>query len=241
MIKFLKEQFEEIKLLNRSIPGFITALFAISVICMNLLANKTLVQTSWIALDAGFLISWLSFICMDIITKHFGAKASTKLAICITILNLTICGIFFIASCIKSNAADYTIFDQIFGGTWFILIDSTIAFIVSAAINNFLNSYIGKFFTASNNHKIVYCIRSYVSTAVGQFVDNLIFSILTYMLFAPIFWNGFSWTFIQCLVCSFVASLLELAMEMIFNPFSYRIVVAWEKDNVGHEYIEKYT
>ena len=47
---------------------------------MNLLANKTLVQTEWIALDGGILISWLSFMCMDIITKHFGPKASNKIA-----------------------------------------------------------------------------------------------------------------------------------------------------------------
>ena len=57
---------EETVILLRSIPATVVSLFVVSVICMNLLANKTLVQTYWIALDGGILISWLSFMCMDI-------------------------------------------------------------------------------------------------------------------------------------------------------------------------------
>ena len=52
---------EETVILLRSIPATVVSLFVVSVICMNLLANKTLVQTYWIALDGGILISWLSF------------------------------------------------------------------------------------------------------------------------------------------------------------------------------------
>ena len=67
----MKKLYTETKILLRSIPATVVTLFAVSVVCMNLLANKTLVQLDWIALDAGILISWLSFMCMDIITKHF--------------------------------------------------------------------------------------------------------------------------------------------------------------------------
>lgn len=111
--------------------------FVVSVICMNLLANKTLVQTDWIALDGGILISWLSFMCMDIITKHFGPKASNKIAVLASAINLLTCLIFYIASIIPSNAADYTALNGILGGTWFILFGSTVAFLASAVINNF--------------------------------------------------------------------------------------------------------
>ena len=68
----IKKEIKEFKLLLRSIPATVVTLFVVSVICMNLLANKTLIQLDWIALDGGILISWLSFMCMDIITKHFG-------------------------------------------------------------------------------------------------------------------------------------------------------------------------
>ena len=79
---------EEMDILLCSIPATVVSLFVVSVICMNLLANKTLIQTDWIALDGGILISWLSFMCMDIITKYFGPKASNKIAILAASINL---------------------------------------------------------------------------------------------------------------------------------------------------------
>ena len=78
---WIKKEKKETAILLRCIPATVVSLFVVSVICMNLLANKTLVQTEWIALDGGILISWLSFMCMDIITKHFGPKASNKIAV----------------------------------------------------------------------------------------------------------------------------------------------------------------
>ena len=58
----------------RRVPGVITALFCISVIIMNLLANKTIYQSGIIAADGGILISWLTFLCMDIVTKALGQR-----------------------------------------------------------------------------------------------------------------------------------------------------------------------
>ena len=142
----MKRTAQETKILLRSIPATVVTLFAVSVICMNLLANKTLLQLDWIALDGGILISWLSFMCMDIITKHFGPKASTIISIHAAAINLLTCLIFFVASVIVSNADDYTAFDSIFGGTWFVLLGSTVAFLASAVINNVLNHTIGKAF-----------------------------------------------------------------------------------------------
>ena len=51
---------KETEILLRCIPATAVSLFVVSVICMNLLANKTLLQTTYIALDGGILISWLS-------------------------------------------------------------------------------------------------------------------------------------------------------------------------------------
>ena len=81
MIEKIKSAAADTKLLFRSIPSIITALFTISVVAMNLLANKTIFQAPWLALDGGILVSWLSFLCMDIVTKAFGPKAATKLAV----------------------------------------------------------------------------------------------------------------------------------------------------------------
>ncbi|MBO4325776.1 MAG: queuosine precursor transporter [Clostridia bacterium] len=234
----MKDKLKLTTALFRSIPSVIVALFTISVITMNLLANKTLVQTEYIALDGGILVSWVSFLCMDVVTKHFGPKAATKLSIFAMLTNLLACLIFYIAAIIPARGvdADYTGFNSIFGGTWFILLSSTIAFLSSALINNFLNFAVGKLFRRDPDGKAAFFARSYVSTFIGQTADNLIFSILTFMLFAPIFWNGFHWTFVQCLSCSLIGAVFELLMEAVFSPIGYVISRRWHKQNVGEQY-----
>ncbi len=230
--------YKEIKILLRSIPATVVTLFAVSVVCMNLLANKTLLQLDWIALDGGILISWLSFMCMDIITKHFGPKASTIISIHAALINLLTCVIFFVASVISSNANDYTAFDGIFGGTWFVLLGSTVAFLASALINNVLNHTIGKSFRKNPDGKLAYAMRSYVSTFIGQFLDNFIFSIIVFVFFAPIFWDGFCWTVLQCATCALTGAVAELLMEILFSPIGYRITRKWQAEKVGREYFE---
>jgi len=235
--EWIRKEEIETTILLRSIPSTVVSLFVVSVICMNLLANKTLVQTYWIALDGGILISWLSFMCMDIITKYFGPKASTKIAIFASAINLLTCLIFYIASAIPSNANDYTAFNSVLGGTWFILLGSTIAFLTSAVINNFLNWTIGKAFRKNPDGKLAYAVQSYVSTFVGQFLDNFIFSIIVFVFFAPIFWNGFHWTVLQCAMCALTGAVAELIMEVLFSPYGYRILMNWKEHNVGMEYL----
>ena len=221
--------------LFRSIPPIVTTLFTISVITMNILANKTIYQSDIIAIDGGILVSWLSFLCMDVVTKAFGPKAATKLSFFAIAVNLLVCFIFFVAAAIPTEE-DYSAFNSIIGGTWFILLSSTIAFLSSAFLNNFLNWCIGRLFKKNPDGRLAYVTRSYISTFLGQFCDNFVFATLTFMLFAPIFWDGFSWTFLQCVTCSVLGAGLELFMEVVFSPIGYMVLRQWEKEGVGKEY-----
>ncbi len=234
----LNRELREYEVLLRSIPATVVTLFTVSVICMNLLANKTLLQLDWIALDGGIMISWLSFMCMDIITKHFGPKASTMISIHASAINLLTCFIFFAVSAIPSTAADYSAFDSIFGGTWFVLFGSTVAFLTSAVLNNTLNWMIGKGFRKNPDGKLAYAARTYISTFIGQFFDNFIFSVIVFVFFAPIFWDGFHWTVLQCAMCALTGAAAELVMEVIFSPIGYRITKRWQADSVGRAYLE---
>lgn len=236
--EWMKREREETQILLRCIPATTVSLFVVSVVCMNLLANKTLIQNTYLALDGGFLISWLSFMCMDMITKYFGPKASNRIAILASVINLLTCAIFYIVSIIPSNADDYTALDEIFGGTWFILLGSTIAFLVSAAINNFLNWTIGKAFRKNPDGKLAYATQTYVSTFVGQFFDNLMFSLIVFVGFAPIFWDGFHWTVLQCTTCALTGAVAELIMEILFSPIGFRLVTKWKQLKVGQEYLD---
>ena len=236
-IGWIKKLQYETKLTFRSIPSIVVAFFVISVIAMNILANKTIVDEEWIALDGGIIISWLSFLSMDVVTKHFGLKAANKMMLFAVFTNLLVSLFFFLVSLIPTST-DYAVLNSILGGTWFILLSSTIAFIASGLLNNFLNVLTGRLFKKNPNGKFAFFTRSYVSTFIGQYVDNFVFVSLTFMVFAPIFWDGFHWTLVQCLMCSLFGALLELLMEVIFSPFGYYVTKKWEKDNVGEEYFK---
>lgn len=234
----IRKEIADTKLLFRSIPSITVALFTISVVAMNILANKTIYQGTYLAVDGGILVSWLSFLCMDVITKHFGPKASSKISVFAISVNLLVCFIFFVASAIPTET-DYTAFNTVIGGSWFILLSSTAAFLFSAFVNNFFNWTIGKMFKRNPDGKLAFITRSYISTFIGQFLDNLLFSVLTFTVFAPVYWNGFHWTFTQCITCALLGAGLELVMEIIFSPFGFAVIKQWKKDNVGEEYLRR--
>ncbi len=237
LLSLWKREKKRTCLLLKGIPTTVVTLFVVSVICMNLLANKTLVQLPWIALDGGILISWLSFMCMDIMTKHFGPGAANRISLLAVMINLLTCLIFYTAGSIPSSAADYTAFDSIFQGTWFILLGSTVAFLASALLNNFLNFSVGRMFRRAPDGRMAYAMRAYVSTFIAQFFDNLLFSLIVFVGFAPLYWNGFSWTVLQCVMCALTGAVAELLMEVIFSPIGYAIVTHWRKHDVGKEYL----
>lgn len=240
MSQKIKREILEVKVLLGSIPAPVVMLFAVSVIMMNLLANKS-ISLSWdhMALDCGILISWVSFLSMDIVTRHFGPKAATELSVVVVLVNLLCCAFFFLAGSIPgtwgesyvpgSEAVINRALDSTIGGTWYVLLGSTLAFISSAIINNFSNYFIGKLLRKNTEGFGAYALCSYVSTAIGQFCDNLVFALVVSRVF-------FGWTLLQCFVCSLTGMVMELLLEVLFSPIGYRIYESWREKNVGREY-----
>lgn len=239
-MKKLKSLFQEAVLLERSIPGVVSALFILSIVAMNLLANKSInLPFDWMALDCGIIFSWLVFLLMDMVTRHFGPRAATMLSVIALIVNLFMAGMFFIGSVIpgmwgesyvegSESLINYAL-DHTFRGTWYVLLGSSIAFIVSSVVNNELNWLIGKLSKGKNNFG-AFAVRSYVSTVIAQFVDNMIFALI-------VSHNFFGWTMTQCVVCAATGAVLELVFEVVFSPIGYRIANRWKNKDVGKEYI----
>lgn len=235
----IKHEVADFKVLLRSVPSIMMALFTVSVILMNLLANKEIYTgVSWLALDCGLIVSWLSFLSMDMLTKRFGAKASVKLSITASAINLLVCGILFLVSKIPGNWAEFYTYENniindslnsTIGGTWYVLFGSTVAFLVAAVFNSTINAGIGKLM--KRNTFATYAVRSYASTAIGQFVDNMVFSLIVSHVF-------FGWTLLQCVTCSLTGCLVELICEIVFSPVGYRVCKKWETLNVGKEYFD---
>lgn len=222
----MKKLLSEFRGLLRSAPPLIVTLMVLSVVGMNLLANKSInTGVSWLALDCGILLSWLTFLTMDVLTHCYGPRAATLLSFAALIINLFMALVFFIASRIPgvwgesfvegSEAIINRALDGTFGGAWYVILGSSIAFAVSAVINNFLNYGIGKLLKKELGFGR-FALRSYVSTFVAQFADNLTFALIVSKLF-------FGWSLLQCFTCALTGAVLELAFEVVFSPIGYRI------------------
>ncbi len=236
----LKKEFNDFKILLRSVPSSIVAPFVAAVMAMNLLANKSInFNIDWLALDCGIFVSWIAFLTMDIITKRFGPKAATQLSIFAILINLTFSLMFFAISKIPgtwsqaqgnsdtiNNALNETI-----GGTWYVVHGSALAFVTSAIINNFSNWAIGLLFKKNPDGAIAFHVRAYASTAIAQFVDNLIFALCVSHIF-------FGWNISQCIVCAATGMLAELLLQMAFSHFGYKICKKMSDENVGQEYLK---
>lgn len=237
MKKTFKEWWEETILLFRSIPGAVLTIFSLSVVVMNILANKTIVQLEYLNVDGGIVISWISFLAMDVVTKHFGPKAATKMCVFALLINTAVSIIFFLIAKVPDPSGEFKEFDNVIGGTWFILVSSSVAFISSGIINNVLNWTVGKLFKKNPDGKLAFFCRSYLSTFIGQFSDNLIFAVLAFIVFGPLVAGWTSWTIIQCITCSLLGAGLELLMEVIFSPIGYFVSRKWKERHVGEEYL----
>lgn len=237
----ISKEWREFRLLLRSVPPLWLTAMVVSVIAMNLLANKSVnLPFSWLALDCGIIVSWICFLAMDTLTRHFGPKAATELSVVAVATNLVACLLFYLASRIpgtwgesyvESGAAVNLALDNTFGGTWYVLMGSTIAFLVSAVVNNFLNAAIGRWFRKNPDGFAAYACRTYLSTAAGQFVDNLTFALIVSHFF-------FGWTLTQCLTCAATGMVAELLCEVLFSRYGYAVCRRWREQDVGREYLE---
>lgn len=231
-------EIEDYRILLRNVPALTMVFFVLSVVFMNVFAGKELISVEYLALDCGFVLSWMSFLCMDMLTKRFGAKAAIKLSLLSVFINLICCLVFFIESKIGNNwSAFYNYNDPIandalndtFGGTWYVLLGSTIAMIIASVVNAIINQAIGN--RMRKNNFFAYALRSYVSTAFGQFVDNFVFAMIVSVTF-------FGWNMTQVIMCSITGATCELLAEVIFSPLGFKACRRWETHGVGQNYID---
>ena len=222
----MKKTIAEFREMLKTVPPLLLTLTVLSIVGMNLLANKSIdTGVSWLALDCGILLSWLTFLTLDVLTHCYGPRAATLFSVLALALNLFMAGVFFAASRIPgvwgesfvegSEEVINNALDRTFSGTWFIILGSSVAFLVSAFVNNFLNYGIGKLLKAQQGFGR-FALRSYVSTFIGQFVDNLVFALIVSKVF-------FGWSMLQCFTCAVTGAIAELLFEIVFSPLGYRI------------------
>ena len=236
----IKSFLNEIKILFRSIPSMIAALFVVAVVAMNLLANKSIdTGTSWLALDCGIIFSWLVFLLMDITTKRFGVRAANILSVTALLVNLFFSAFFIAASYIpgtwsqsfvdgSEGVINYAL-DGTFRSAPFVILGSSVAFVVSAFLNNFLNMFFGRMM--KDRGFLAFSVSCYASTVIAQFIDNILFAFI-------VSYHFFGWTPLQCVTCAATGAVAELIFEVVFSPVGYRVVRRMEREKVGQQYID---
>ena len=237
-MNLIKREIEDYRILLRNIPALVITLFVVSVIMMNLLANKEFISVKYLALDCGFALSWVSFLCMDMICKRFGGKAAAKISILAMAINAAACVIFWLLSLSPGMWGEYystgsmevnDALNQTIGGTWYVVLGSSTAMVCAAIVNSTINQSIAKRLKSDGFR--AFALRSYVSTCIGQFVDNFVFATIVSLHF-------FGWTWTQVIICSITGAVMELLCEIIFSPVGYRVSRNWENENVGAQYLE---
>lgn len=244
------------KMLFRSIPSIVVGLFLVSILGMNLLANKFLLTGgAWISVTWGLLLSAIPFLICDIVTKTYGPKATIKLNILGLIVSLGMTLIFLFVS-VMPEFGDFTSYwhgnftygeigfgqGGVMRASWYITLASSIAFILSGIINAIVNAGVGKLFHKNPDSRVAFMARSYSSTLIGQFVDNFLFIFLAFGIFGNM---AAGWSGDVCVAnltaglgAGLVGAVVELLMEVFISPVGFRICKKWKKDFVGKDYLD---
>ena len=237
-MNLIRHEMEDYRVLLRNIPSLVISLFIVSVIMMNLLANKEFISTPYLALDCGFFLSWISFLCMDMICKRFGPKAGAKVAILAMTVNACACLIFKLLSLSPGMWGEYystgmtevnDALNATIGGSWYVVLGSSIAMVCGALTNSAVNHAVA-IRLKSSGYK-AFALRSFLSTGIGQFIDNFVFAVIVSLHF-------FGWTWTQIFFCSLTGAAMELLCEVIFSPMGYPVSEKWEEEHVGEQYLK---
>lgn len=192
----------------KKVPSWMIALSVVAVVLMNILANKGLFSSGYLALDCGFLISWIMFLVMDIVTQRYGGKAS----LAVTMFDVAVAAamallMYGIAQIPETQTTGWMVgtdgsqaLNNVIGNSIMVVGVSLFAFIVSSGVDILSNMTIGKWMKNSKTFKgedgkrsvkgfFIYFSRAYTSTFLSQLVDNIVFQFIAYNFLFKWFYN----------------------------------------------------
>ena len=196
--------------------AIIMTLYSTFTVMQNIFEMKTLGTDAFAFGGGGGLLSWATFMMIDILTELYGKKDTMKVYTFAGLLNLFIVAlaqliIFLPGVYPEQNEA----FRLIFSNGPRTVLASFAAFWVG----NFINMTIMikmKEMCKDKNSKILLFVRAVVSTIFGQFIDNATFATLA---FAPVGLSAFEMTWKAILTSSCFGTFIETVNESIFVPF----------------------
>lgn len=240
-IAWLKKDWNETKILFRSLPAIPFAILCIALVAMNFLANKGIIPENPVfSADSAIFVSWVAFLAGDMMVKCFGAKAAIKVNIAAIGVQLLAITLFTIGGALPWSYPEGTFeatFDSIFMAQFWPLFGGTLAFTLATVVDSILSKFLITRFKNRTSFK-AYAVASYASTALGQLLDNMFFALFFSM------WQGWFCganavgdVLLHLLGFSAIGMVAELIGQAILSPAGFALTKSWRKRNVGNEYI----
>lgn len=233
-----------VKLL-RSIPALALTFCILASVLMNILANKSIVDQQigntwmWIVQDAGILFSWCGFLAGDLIVRAYGTKNAIRVSLTSVLVALFVSIVLIGVSYVPGvwgeaflpdgsvNVAVNGALDRTIRGAWMIVLGSTLASAIGLIFNNITQGTLLKSIQRKHgDHYWGFVTASATSTALGQFLDNIVFGFVVQATL-------FGWGIDKVISASIIGMLLEIVVELIFTPITYKISKNWKKNGIG--------
>lgn len=195
--------------------AYFLGVYAVFTVVQNLFEMKTLGTEAFAFGGGGGLLSWATFMIIDITTELFGKKDTIKLYTFAGVINLFI---VLVAQIIIALPGVYPEQNQAFELIFSNGIRTALASFGAFWIGNFVNMTIMikmKELAKNSSSKWLLFVRAVVSTIFGQFVDNALFATLA---FAPIGLSVFEMTWRDILTSSAFGTFMETLHESILVP-----------------------
>lgn len=200
---------------------YFMAVYCVFTVVQNLFEMKTLGTEDFAFGGGGGLLSWATFMIIDITTELFGKKHTMKMYTFAGLLNLLIVGIAQVIIALPGVYPDQNeAFRLIFSNG----IRTALASFMAFWVGNYVNMVImikmkdkakNTKNTTGGTYKVLFFVRAVVSTIFGQFVDNALFATLA---FAPIGLSAFEMTWRDILTSSLFGTGMETLHETILVP-----------------------
>lgn len=196
--------------------AIIMSLYCTFTVVQNLFEMKTLGTDAFAFGGGGGLLSWATFMMIDILTELYGKKDTMKVYTFAGLLNLFI---VVVAQIIIALPGVYPEQNEAFRLIFSNGIRTSLASFGAFWVGNFVNMNIMvkmRDMASDKSSKWLLFVRAVVSTIFGQFVDNALFATLA---FAPIGLSAFEMTWKAIFTSSCFGTFMETLNESIFVPF----------------------
>lgn len=190
------------------------ATYCVFTVVQNLFEMKTLGTTEFAFGGGGVILSWATFMIMDICTELFGKKDTMTVYTFAGILNLVIVCLAQIVIKIPGTYPEQNMaFELIFSNG----IRTALASFIAFWVGNFVNMNIMiDMKSRTPQSDLWFFVRAVTSTIVGQFVDNMVFATLA---FAPVGISVFEMRWIDIITSVLFGTCVETIIESCFVPF----------------------